>query len=215
MRSLRKLLRVLVSASVLTVGGSVLAQGTTPPPASQPASSQAATTQPFDEPTPPAPNPSDIEIPSMSKRANISPHDMLTQATTQLEKMRTALTRIVALQEVGRKQKDVIKLNCVNDKLLQVKQLLNIAEEADTNLQEAIARNDEEARYHEFSRITIAAQQVSVLTTEAEDCVGTWDLLPGAAQIEVSEPEQPDDPTIQPQPDFPVVDLPPLASPFV
>jgi len=151
----------------------------------------------------------------MSKRANISPHDMQQQAAADLDKMRAALTRIVALQEVGRKQKDVIKLNCVNDKLLQVKQLLNIAEEASTNLSEAIARNDEESRYHEFSRITISAQQVSVLMTEAEDCLGSWDLLPGAAQIEVSEPEQPDDPTLQPQPDFPVVDLPPLASPFV
>ena len=42
-----------------------------------------------------------------------------------------------------------------------VKQLLNIADSAQTNLSEAIARSDEDGRYHEFARVTVAQQEVA------------------------------------------------------
>jgi hypothetical protein len=96
-----------------------------------------------------------------------------------------------------------------------VKQLLNIAEAASTNLSEAIARGDEEGRYHEFGRITIAAQQVSVLGTEGENCIGEDLSFLGPTQITVDEPVQPDDPTVEPAPEYPVVEPPPIASPFM
>ena len=151
----------------------------------------------------------------MSKRANISPHDMVTQSEGYLDKARDDLSRVVGLQEVARKQKDVIRLNCVNDKLLQVKQLLNIGETAATNLQEAIARSDEDARYHEFSRVTISTQQVTVLSTEAEDCVGGGDVFLGPTTISVTAPDQPDNPTVQAQPGIPVVEPISFGTPFI
>jgi len=95
-----------------------------------------------------------------------------------IDDLQAALSRIVQLQEVAKKAGDVIKLNCVNDKLLQIKELLNIAEGALTNITEAIARNDEDERYHQFSRLTIAHQKGEQVKQEARTASArTWSTL--------------------------------------
>lgn len=162
---------------------------------------------------PPADQPSDVDVP-MKKRANISPADMTKQVEQYQQRMQEVFRRVVQLQEVARKQKDVIKLNCVNDKLLQIKQLMNISDNARTNLQEAITRGDEEGRYHEFGRVTIADQQISILGTEAENCIGEDLSFLGPTEVIVEQPEEPDDPTRPQDPLIPEVEAPPVASPF-
>lgn len=153
----------------------------------------------------------DVTVP-MEKQAQLTAAEMTAQATTLIDQMQEALKRIVDLQQVAKRQKDVIKLNCVNDKLLQVKQLLNIAEGARTNLTEAIAQEDEEGRYHEFGKIVIAEQQVRVLAGEAENCIGEELIFIGPTEVDVDEPELPDDPGT----DLPgdVIEPPGYASPF-
>ena len=101
----------------------------------------------------------------------------------------------------------------VNDKLLQLKQLQNIGDQAHNNMQEAIVRGDEDARYHEFGRITIAYQQAQVLSSEADNCIGEDLTFLGQTSVTVEEPNIPEDPTIQQGPDFPVVEPLPVASP--
>ena len=176
---------------VAGIGGLVLAQEAQPPPEKPPA---------------------EVDVP-LRARAEISVEEMLAQVGKYQEKLNETLRRMVQLQEVARKEKDVIKLNCVNDKLAQLKQLMNIADQARTNLEEAIARKDEEARYHEFGRITIASQQAQVLGSEAENCVGEDLTFLGPTQVIVDEPELPDDPTVPVGPDFPIVEPLPVASP--
>jgi uncharacterized protein YfkK (UPF0435 family) len=140
----------------------------------------------------PATEPSaDVTVP-MQKQAQLSPTEMVAQAESLIRKMQEALKRVVGLQQVARKQKDVIKLNCVNDKLLQIKQLLNIAEAALTNTHEAIAQHDDGARYHEFSKLVISEQQVGVLVGEAENCIGEELVFLGPTEVIVDGPDIPD-----------------------
>lgn len=154
---------------------------------------------------------SDATVP-MEKRAQLSPADMVAEASRLIVGMQTVLKKVVGLQQIARKQKDVIKLNCVNDKLLQIKQLLNIAEGASTNMHEAIAQEDEDGRYHEFGKVVIAEQQVSVLSGEAESCIGEELVFLGPTEVDVDEPDHPDDPT-GPEPEVEIED-PGYASPF-
>jgi len=149
----------------------------------------------------------------MEKRAELSPSDMVAEASKLIGVMQTQLKKVVGLQEVARRQKDVIKLNCVNDKLLQIKQLLNIGEGANTNMHEAIAQDDEDSRYHEFGKIVIAEQQVTVLSGEAEGCIGEELVFLGPTEVTADEPELPDDPT-EDEPNLDIED-PGYASPFV
>ena len=98
-----------------------------------------------------------------TKLANLSPQETLAQSKEYVSKMQDTQRRVVQLQEVAKKQKDIIKLNCVNDKLLQVKGHLAVNDQAMSSLNEAIAKNDDATRQHEFTRVTILFQKVAIL----------------------------------------------------
>jgi enamine deaminase RidA (YjgF/YER057c/UK114 family) len=180
----------------MAVAGSGLAQDAGPPP----------------EHDPKEPPRSDVEIP-MKARANISLADMQAQITVYFRKMDEILKEMTQLADVARRQKDVIKLNCVLDKQLQLKELRNIAEQAASNMNEAASRGDDDGRYHEFGRVTISAQQAEVLNSEAQNCIGEELTFLGPTTVDVLEPDLPEDPTLITGPDFPVVEPLPVASP--
>ncbi len=157
----------------------------------------------------------DDQAQPMTKRAEIPASEMSANADGYLVKMREILRRVVQLQGIVRKQKDVIKLNCVNNKLLQIKQLLNIGESNKTNLDEAIARDDESGRYDFYSNITIANDQVQALGAEAEQCVGQDLSYLGPTETTVEGGNEPEDPTRGSEPAYPSVDPVPVSSPFI
>jgi hypothetical protein len=71
-----------------------------------------------------------------------------------------------------------------------------------TSLQESIARADEGGRTHEFTRLTIVNQKVTVLGAEAENCIGEDLSFVGATRVDVEiDPNLPTvDVTSPPQP---------------
>jgi hypothetical protein len=162
-----------------------------------------------DTPAKPAP----AEAPPQGKLLN--PGEMVAQSKEFMGRMQQVLQRVVQLQEIARKQKDIIKLNCVNDKLVQIKGNMNVAETATTSLHESIARNDEAQRQHEFTRISLTSQKVQVLGTEAENCIGEDLTYVGQTEVKVEiDPTIPEaDPTRDVKPE-PVIERPPIASPF-
>ncbi len=150
------------------------------------------------------------------KGANLSPTEMKAETQKHIEKMQEVLVRVVELQKLARKQKDVIKLNCVNDKLLQIKQLLNIAEAGRTDLIESIAQQDSDESLHQYSQISIAKEKTDGLHGEAEGCIGEELVFLGPTEIEVDDPGLLDDPTAPDDFDWDtVVEPPAYASPFL
>ena len=161
----------------------------------------------------------DITVP-MEKQARLAPNEMLARVDELITQMKQMLERVIAIQQVARKQKDVIRLNCVNDRLIQVKKLLNIAEAARSDLVEAAAGSDENERYHQLSKVTIAHENVSVLRDEAEGCVGEELIFLGPTKAEMFEPDPPiiDDPTAQDPFDYTgggTIQRPDFATPFL
>jgi hypothetical protein len=215
------MLGATIAAAALSIGGAVLAQDTpTPPgdPAAEPA-------QPA-EPAPPGPaqpaEPAEPPQPDMSgqggaKVANISAAEMTKRGDEYLKRMRATLQRVVKLKSVIEQQKDVdvLKLDCVNDKLLQIKGLLNAGEQANTRMLEAISSGDETARYDQFSILTIAHEKVAELAAEADQCVGQDQVYIGPTDVDVEGGDEPDDPTQPDEPGYPEVEIPPTSSPFV
>lgn len=154
-------------------------------------------------------------VASSEKNVTLTPSEMQSGAETHITGMQDTLRRVVELQQLARKQKDVIKLNCVNDKLLQVKQLLNIAEAGRTNLIESIAQSDDAGSAHQFSQITIAKEKTSGLGDEAEGCIGEELIFLGPTEVDVDEPVIPDDPTGDGNYNFDdILEPPGFASPF-
>lgn len=182
-----KHLNKLMVGTVL-ISGTVFAQPN--PPAAPPA--PAATSSG-------APREVDIAV---GQKPTLTGDEMMTQSREYQKSMGQVLTRIQALQETARKQKDIIKLNCVADKLVQAKVNVSIADQAVTSLQENIARSDEGGRTHEFTRLTIINQKVTVLGAEAENCIGEDLTFVGATRVDIDvDPNIPrDDPTQPPAP---------------
>jgi hypothetical protein len=148
--------------------------------------------------------------------ANMSPSEMSQQAADYMLKMRSTETRATKLQDDARKRKDVIKLNCVSDKLVQIKGHIAVANQTMTGLSTAIARSDSPAGQHEFTRMTLIFQKVSVLGTEAENCIGEDASYVGETKVDVDiDPNVPSEDPTEPQLPLPDVSRPPEASPFV
>lgn len=162
---------------------------------------------------PPAEPTPDVSIP-MEKEAQIAPAEMERRANEVGAKAREDEKRVEHLKAEARKQKDVIKLNCINDKLLQIKQLLNILEDGLSKLSLAIAGGDDGERYHRYTVVTISGEKISVLRDEAEACVGDEISYLGPLSVNVDEPDVPDDPTVNDPWDNDPIDPPGYASPF-
>jgi hypothetical protein len=190
---------------LVLVSSTVLAQ-----PATEPASPSGA--------TPGAAPPGEVDI-SVRQRSTLNPQEMLGQARQYQQAMGQVLGRINTLQDQARRQKDIIKLNCVQEKLIQAKVNIGIADQAMTSLQEHISRSDEGGRTHEFTRLTIINQKIVVLGAEAENCIGEDLSFVGATRVDVDvDPGIPqDDPTQPPgavvSVDRPPPDRPPASSP--
>lgn len=154
---------------------------------------------------------------SVGQKPTLTTEEMISQAKEYQQGMGQVLKRIQVLQEGARKQKDIIKLNCVADKLVQAKVNVSIADQAMTSLQENVARADEGGRTHEFTRLTIINQKVTVLGAEAENCVGEDLSFVGATRVDLDiDPNIPQtDPTVPGTPVLDVTRPPPPASVYM
>jgi hypothetical protein len=157
---------------------------------------------------------SDVDF---EQAAKLSDSQKLSLATDYLSEMRDNLTTALNLLKEAREEKDVIKINCVNEKLTSIKGLLRISEQADVALQEAVAKNEKDTATHEFHKVSISHQKIKALEAEAEQCVGELAFAVGKTTVEVevdpdSVPEA--DPSETDLPDTPVI-RPPAASPYI
>jgi hypothetical protein len=189
-------LSTLILASSL-VGQVVLAQPVTQPPVAAPV---------------PGEPPSDADI-SARRRPTLSPQEMITQAQEYRSRMNTTATQIESLVEIARKEKDVIRLNCVADKQAQLKANIAVVDRSLQDLRDAIGRRDDGESGHQYSKIAIVHSKVQVLAAEAQACVGQDLAFVGATTVEIDDSGvPPGDFTNPSNPDVPV-DRPPLASP--
>jgi len=194
-----RVLKLVIGFALL--GQAVMAQPPSPPPDVAPSPPPAG---------PPPPAEADIPV---RQRPTLSPSDMLAQGTKYKERVQQIYLQVQGLVENARKQKDIIKLNCLLDKLAQLKANLTVAENAMKDLQGAISRRDEGASVHEYTRLTIIQQKATVLGDEGQACVGEDLAFVGATRVDVEDTGIPPGTFTEPPPPPFVVDRPPSASP--
>jgi hypothetical protein len=107
------------------------------------------------------------------------------------DQTRADARHIQHLQQIARNQKDVTKLNCVNDKLVQVKPQMNIADHAESDLE----TSSDASRMAVFDQISQAAENVRRLREEADQCIGEPMQTGGDSSNTFTGPNAPDDPT--------------------
>jgi hypothetical protein len=117
--------------------------------------------------------------------------DMQPRARAMREQTRADAQHIAHLQQIARREKDVIKLNCVNDKLVQVKPQMNVIDNQEGQLASASDAN----RMQVFESISQAAEGIRRLREEADQCIGEPTQAGGESSNSFTAPDAPDDPT--------------------
>ena len=90
--------------------------------------------------------------------------------------------RSIGLQK-ARENKDIIQVNCVNDKLTGIRGFLKIAERSKKSLDQAKRQDDANLMRHEFAKVVLIGQRVDNLKLQVEGCVGEISQYTGNSQL--------------------------------
>lgn len=198
----------VIGFSVVMAGPVALAQ----PAAVSPPVIPSTPSAPLAPGAPPAP-----VAPMEAQRPSITGEQMLDQGRDYRRQIEATILQIQAQAEQAKADKDVIRLNCLLDKLTQARVNITMMDQALQALQESISRRDESAQLHEYTRVTIINQKVQVLRTEADACVGAETNYVGPTKVSVEAPPDLQQGVDQPPPSVPpppIVEYPPPASPY-
>ena len=116
-------------------------------------------------------------------RAAVTPEEQLTQATAINRRAGQLAERLSKMLDEARREKDILRANCVNRKLTEVNANTRNVEQRTRALREAATAGDEARRSHEYTVLTVLAQKLEQLDQEATQCLGQSLYEPGASQI--------------------------------
>ena len=113
---------------------------------------------------------------------------MLTGATKDIGNMKSIRGKVLSLLETTREEeKDLLKLNCINEKLSAIKGFLKVSEQSLVKMRES---GDKESVAHQFALVSIAGSKVQNLGVEAQSCAG--EVLRYSGQTEIIPEIDPD-----------------------
>jgi hypothetical protein len=134
----------------------------------------------------------------------------------QLVAARSIRRQVESMLDTARKEKETLKITCLDDKLTQIIVNLKGIEERKGGLQAAVQGGDTTTANQHFTILRIYASRVQGLKAEAESCVGDSDVVLGESEtiVEIDEDITMEDPADD-SPDLQLwVDQPPQASGF-
>ncbi|MDB4945251.1 MAG: hypothetical protein JWP97_4785 [Labilithrix sp.] len=144
------------------------------------------------------------------RRTSLTPQEQVDESAKHLARMEQAGNGVRKMLEEARKQRDVVKTLCLNDKLSQVDVAIRSARDRRTALTAAAARNDAELAGHEFTILTVLRQRSEQLVAEANQCIGEEAAFVGDTRTSVTiDPSIPPDETPYPVTDPTLVTAPP------
>lgn len=101
--------------------------------------------------------------------APMSADQQIGQAKTILASGQDLAQRLMRMVDTARREGDVIRVTCLNDKLTETNANVSMAQSRLEALKKAV---DAEQRGHEFTVITVIGQKFTTLDQQANQCVG-------------------------------------------
>ncbi|MEM1024830.1 MAG: hypothetical protein AAGD10_03185 [Myxococcota bacterium] len=143
----------------------------------------------------------------------------LDEKTSNLEKLlskqRSDVSRTAGFLREARADKDLVRANCLEQKLKLLSALLKLSEASAQKLVEAVANRNDDMVDQSYAKLLIASQRSGAIAAEANQCVGATAVFSGTTEITVNQDEAigAADPTSSVIPP-PVVNTPPVSSSF-
>ncbi|MFB6264908.1 MAG: hypothetical protein ABEL76_14995, partial [Bradymonadaceae bacterium] len=99
------------------------------------------------------------------------------------------------LEKARSEEKDLAKLNCINEKRTAIEGYLKVAEEHYVSLKEAVNSGDNEAASHHYTLVSVAHQKVQEYLEEAKLCAGEVERYAEGTKVKMDrDRELPGDP---------------------
>lgn len=144
------------------------------------------------------------------RKTSLSPQEQLSESARHLARMDQSGAGVRRMLEDARKQRDVVKTLCLNDKLSQIDVAIRTARARRELLQAAVTRNDSDQSNHEYTIMTVLRQRSEQLVAEANQCIGEDAAFVGDTRTVVTiDPSIADDETPYPPTDVSIVIGPP------
>ena len=123
--------------------------------------------------------------PKIQVADDLPPERWVPYSEGAIQEMRETLSVAMGLLGEARRSNDAVRLNCVNEKVTQMKGVMRVAEDAFLALQEATAINDQDRARAEVSKIRIARTKLQEALTGANTCAGAEASYTGGTQVEL------------------------------
>lgn len=107
------------------------------------------------------------------------------EANEALGAMRSALQKGLDEVKKARDEKDALRLTCVNEPVTAMKGVLRVAEDANVDLQEAVATSQTAQARREFRKVKKSKARMDNLLSEAQNCAGA-DSSVSTTSVEVT-----------------------------
>jgi hypothetical protein len=140
--------------------------------------------------------------------SSLSPQERVSRGKAFVATIERASQSILRQLQTARKDRDVVRVLCLSDKLNQVDVASRSAQDRYVALKAGAERSDADRARHEYTVLEVLNDRVRVLVNESNQCVGEETGFVGEAEVSVSI-----DPNL-PEPDtgfaFDAYALPPL-----
>jgi hypothetical protein len=149
------------------------------------------------------------------RRAQLTPEEQLSAAREVSERGEQLSRRVLAMLDEARRERDIIRVTCLNDKLTQINAHRRSLDTRVSALEDAVEQGNESRRNHEYTVVTVLDQQFQVLDQESNQCVGQDIFDTGTTRVITDiDPSTPTaDPADYPEPAIASVPfIPPPAS---
>ena len=146
---------------------------------------------------------------------SLTPDQMRERGQSKLDAMSVTLDGTTELLERARTdERDILRINCINENLASIKGFVNVGEQSYESLLESADANDVEAVRHHYTLVSIAGQRVTGLGEQARVCAGEELRYADDSSLEVNiDPDigNPDEDFLD---DEDILDRPPKVTPF-
>jgi hypothetical protein len=149
------------------------------------------------------------------RKTQLTPQEQTAEAQKHIGRMEQSAAGVRKMLEEARKQRDVVKTLCLNDKLSQADVAIRSAVDRRQAHRAAVVRNDVESANHEFTILTVLRQRSEQIVAEANQCIGEEAAFVGDTRVQtVVDPTIPPDETPYPPigPGDVVIEPPPCSS---
>ena len=113
-------------------------------------------------------------------------NSMLASASQAVERVEAIISDAQQKLNDARAVADVAQMDCINAQLVNAKGFLNVVQNGESNLKDAVARNDETAQQHHYKLVRLAVSKVETIQTRIAECTSGVVGLSGETIMETT-----------------------------